>query len=43
MINTLSDDQFHKLIESIMQHPHSAELQQLFLEQLEDDCLGIMR
>jgi hypothetical protein len=37
MINQLSDDKFHNLIEAIMQHPHSEELQALFAQQLEDD------
>ena len=42
MINQLSDDKFHSLIEAIMQHPHSEELQVLFAEQLEDDTSAIL-
>jgi hypothetical protein len=43
MINQLTDDKFHCLIEAIMQHPHSEELQHLFAEQLEDDTDMIMQ
>ena len=42
MINQLTDDKFHSLIEAIMQHPHSEELQLLFEQQLEDDTHVIL-
>jgi hypothetical protein len=42
MINQLSDDKFHNLIEAIMQHPHSEELQSLFADQIEDDSYVIL-
>jgi hypothetical protein len=42
MINQLTDDKFHSLIEAIMQHPHSEELQALFAEQMEDDSYVIL-
>jgi hypothetical protein len=37
MINQLTDDKFHRLIEAIMLHRHSEELQFLLEQQLEDD------
>jgi hypothetical protein len=43
MINQLSDDKFHSLIEAILQHPHSDELQSLFEQQLEDDTYAVMQ
>ena len=42
MINQLNDDKFHSLIESIMQPPHSEELQSLFADQMEDDTYVIL-
>jgi hypothetical protein len=42
MINQLTDDKFHSLIEAIMQHPHSEELQVLFAEQLDDDTYAVV-
>jgi hypothetical protein len=42
MINQLTDDKFHSLIEAIMQHPHSEELQVLLEQQMEDDTYVIL-
>ena len=42
MINQLNDDKFHSLIEAIMQHPQSEELQSLFADQMEDDTYVIL-
>jgi len=42
MINQLTDDKFHSLIEAIMQHPHNEELQSLFADQMEDDTYVIL-
>ena len=42
MINQLNDDKFHSLIEAIMQHPHSEELQLLLEQQMDDDTYVVL-